>query len=334
MEREQIDDLNTGFVEELFADYLAAPESVDPQWRALFEANPEALLEHLPLLRRLRELYPDGVPDENGAPAAAPAVTAGEAEAPPDRLLLGGVAAGMSLVKAHRTHGHLSARLDPLGSEPPGDPALDPDRLEPRLTPELMASIPASVLRLYVKAETLVEALPVLRETYCGTMAFELEHISSHEQRLWLREAIESGTFRRPFAPEEKKALLSRLSDVEGFERYLRRAFLGQKQFSIEGLDVMVPMLDEAIELAADDGARRVVLGMAHRGRLNVLAHTVGREVDAILREFEGERVLEAVSADLESGSGDVKYHLGAEGVRETQSGEVTVSLVSNPSHL
>jgi 2-oxoglutarate dehydrogenase E1 component len=332
VERDQIDDLNTGFVEELFADYLAAPESVDPQWRALFEASPEALLEHLPLLGRLRELYPDGVPGGNGAPSATPAEPT--TEAPPDRLLLGGVAAGMSLVKAHRTHGHLAARLDPLGSEPAGDPALDPDRLEPRLTPELMARIPASVLRLYVKAETLAEALPILRETYCGTMAYELEHISSHEQRLWLREAIESGQFRRPFSPDEKKALLRRLSDVEGFERYLRRAFLGQKQFSIEGLDVMVPMLDEAIELAASDGARRVVLGMAHRGRLNVLAHTVGREVDAILREFEGERVLEAVSADLESGSGDVKYHLGAEGTRRTASGEVTVSLASNPSHL
>jgi 2-oxoglutarate dehydrogenase E1 component len=333
VEREQIDDLNTGFVEELFADYLAAPESVDPQWRALFEKSPEALLEHLPLLRRLRELYPDGVPGGNGAPAAvAPAPEVGEAQA--DRLLLGGVAAAMSLVKAHRTHGHLAARLDPLGSEPQGDPALDPDRLEPRLTPELQARIPASVLRLYVKAETLAEALPILRETYCGTMAYELEHISSHEQRLWLREAIESGQFRRPFSPDEKKALLGRLSDVEGFERYLRRAFLGQKQFSIEGLDVMVPMLDEAIELAAADGARRVVLGMAHRGRLNVLAHTVGREVDAILREFEGERVLEAVSTDLESGAGDVKYHLGAEGIHETASGEVAVSLASNPSHL
>jgi 2-oxoglutarate dehydrogenase E1 component len=332
VERDQIDDLNTGFVEELLADYLAAPESVDPQWRALFEASPEALVEHLPLLRRLRELYPDGMPGGNGAPAPAAAPPAVEAE--PDRLLLGGVAAAMSLVKAHRTHGLLAARLDPLGSEPPGDPALDPERLEPRLTPDLMALIPAGVLRLYVKAETLAEALPILRETYCGTMAYELEHISSHEQRLWLREAIESGQFRRPFAADEKKALLRRLSDVEGFERYLRRAFLGQKQFSIEGLDVMVPMLDEAIELAAADGARRVVLGMAHRGRLNVLAHTVGREVDAILREFEGERVLEAVSTDLESGSGDVKYHLGAAGTRETQSGEVTVSLASNPSHL
>ncbi|MGH3041674.1 MAG: multifunctional oxoglutarate decarboxylase/oxoglutarate dehydrogenase thiamine pyrophosphate-binding subunit/dihydrolipoyllysine-residue succinyltransferase subunit, partial [Gaiellaceae bacterium] len=151
---------------------------------------------------------------------------------------------------------------------------------------------------------------------------------------LWLRDAIESGTYRQPLQADEKKALLGRLSEVEGFERYLRRAFLGQKQFSFEGLDVMVPMLDEAIELAAANGANHVVIGMAHRGRLNVLAHTVGRETDAILREFEGERVLEAVSTDLESGSGDVKYHLGAEAVRETPSGEVTVTLTSNPSHL
>ncbi|MGH3019938.1 MAG: multifunctional oxoglutarate decarboxylase/oxoglutarate dehydrogenase thiamine pyrophosphate-binding subunit/dihydrolipoyllysine-residue succinyltransferase subunit, partial [Gaiellaceae bacterium] len=256
------------------------------------------------------------------------------AEAPPDNVLLGAVAAGMSLVKAHRTHGHLAALLDPLGQEPIGDPALDPDRLEPRLTPELQARIPASVLRLHCPAETLAEALPLLRETYCGTMAYELEHISSHEQRLWLRNAIESGEYRQPLSPDERKALLRRLSDVEGFERYLRRAFLGQKQFSIEGLDVMVPMLDDAIELAAAGGARRVVIGMAHRGRLNVLAHTIGRDVESILREFEGERALEAVTADLESGSGDVKYHHGAEGVRETASGEVAVTLASNPSHL
>ncbi|MGH3013235.1 MAG: 2-oxoglutarate dehydrogenase E1 component, partial [Gaiellaceae bacterium] len=263
------------------------------------------------------------------APAAAPA----RPETPPDDLL-GGVAAAMSLVKAHRTHGHLAAHIDPLGSEPPGDPALDPDRLVPQLTPELQARIPAGVLRLYVPAETLAEALPKLRETYCGTLAYELEHISSHEQRLWLRDAIESGTYRQPLTSDEKQALLGRLSEVEGFERYLRRAFLGQKQFSIEGLDVMVPMLDEAIELAAATGTSHVVIGMAHRGRLNVLAHTVGRQADAILREFEGERVLEAVATDLESGSGDVKYHLGAEAVRETPSGEVVVTLTSNPSHL
>src|SRR5947199_2285324 len=117
-------------------------------------------------------------------------------------------------------------------------------------------------------------------------------------------------------------------------EQYLRRAFLGQKQFSVEGLDVMIPMLDEAIELAAGDGAHEVVVGMAHRGRLNVLAHVVGRPYDVVLREFEGERTIAAVVSTDEGGSGDVKYHLGAQGSRSTEAGDITITLVSNPSHL
>src|SRR4029079_14273417 len=149
-----------------------------------------------------------------------------------------------------------------------------------------------------------------------------------------LRTAIESGRFRTPLDVDERRMLLQKLTEVEGMERYLRRAFLGQKQFSIEGLDAMVPMLDEAIELAAKDGANDVVIGMAHRGRLNVLAHTIGRPYDVILREFEGERQLEAVGSDPEGGSGDVKYHLGAEGTRHTEAGDVTVRLASNPNHL
>jgi 2-oxoglutarate dehydrogenase E1 component len=329
VEPEQFDDLNAGFVQELFARYLDSPEAVDPEWRRLFESGSATLVASHPLVRRLRELYPDSLDGGNGAPGTAAAPPA----APPAELL-GGVAAAMSLVKAHRTHGHLAARLDPLGSEPLGDPALDPDRLEPRLTPELQAQISAKVLRLHVPGETLAEALPQLRETYCGTIAYEIEHISSHEQRVWLRKAIESNRYRRALSTEEGTRLLRRLSEVEGFERYLRRAFLGQKQFSIEGLDVMVPMLDEAFELAAADGAREVVMGMAHRGRLNVLAHVVGRPYDAILREFEGERVLEAVGSDPEGGTGDVKYHHGADGMRKTASGDLRVTLSSNPSHL
>jgi len=324
---QQFEDLNSGFVQELFAQYLASPEAVEPAWRALFEQAPDELLESSPIVKRIRELYPGAV-DGNGAPAP----TSPETQAPP--LLLGAVAAAMALVKAHRMHGHLAARLDPLGSEPVGDPALEPERLEPRLTEELMRQIPAKVLRVHVPGETLADALPHLRETYCGTIAYEIEHISNHEERVWLRTAIESGRYRKALSDDEKRTLLRRLTEVEGMERYLRRAFLGQKQFSIEGLDVMVPMLDEAISLAGLDGAREVVMGMAHRGRLNVLAHIVGRPYDVILREFEGERVLEAVGTDPEGGSGDVKYHLGAVGVRKTESGDIRITLASNPSHL
>ena len=231
-------------------------------------------------------------------------------------------------------HGHLAAHLDPLGSEPPGDPALEPERLIPKLTPELQARVPAAVLRMYVTGDTLADALPRLSATYTGTIAYEIEHIADHEKRVWLRQAIESGKYRTQLSAEEKKELLARLSRVEAFEQYLRRAFLGQKQFSIEGLDVMVPMLDEAIELAAENGAHEVVIGMAHRGRLNVLAHTLGLGYDSILREFEGERTIEAVVATDEGGTGDVKYHLGAAGTRSTPAGEITVTLAANPSHL
>ncbi|HEY7196766.1 MAG TPA: 2-oxoglutarate dehydrogenase E1 component [Gaiellaceae bacterium] len=329
MAHEQLEDLNSGYIQELFTQYLTAPESVDPAWRALFEESPEELLRHQPLLERLRE-HADRIGGNGAAAAPAPA----PAEAPPDDELLGGVAAAMALVKAHRMHGHLAAHLDPLGSEPPGDPALEPERLQPKLTPELQARIPARFLRTYVAGETLADILPLLRATYCGTMAYEIEHISDHEQRVWLRRAIESGEFRRPFSADEQRMLLTRLSEVEGFERYLRRAFLGQKQFSVEGLDVLVPMLDEAIELASAGGAEQVVLGMAHRGRLNVIAHVIGRPYDVILREFEGERVVEAVTTDPEGGTGDVKYHYGSRGIRKTEHGDVDVLLASNPSHL
>ena len=240
----------------------------------------------------------------------------------------------MALVKAHRMHGHLAARLDPLGSEPLGDPALDETRLIPPLTPELQARIPAKLLRVHVPGETLKEALPALREVYCGTIAYEIEHLSDHAERVWLRQAIESGRYRQPLTAEERMRLLDRVSRAEGFEQYLRRAFLGQKQFSLEGLDSMVPMLDEAIEIAAAAGAHEVVIGMAHRGRLNVLVHTVGRSYESILREFEGERTIDAVVANDEGGTGDVKYHLAATGTRATASGEVTVTLAPNPSHL
>jgi 2-oxoglutarate dehydrogenase E1 component len=337
-----VDGLNAGYAQDVLEDYLENPEAVPSEWRRLFESGrSELVASHPGLVRLLETLEVQGngqalkAPVGDGAPVEAePAPpVAPTPEAPADELL-GGVAAAMALVKAYRMHGHLAARLDPLGSEPPGDPALEPERLIPKLTPELQERIPASVLRLYVPGDTLAEALPRLQETYCGTMAYEIEHISDHEKRLWLRRAIESWKYRTPLSAQEKKELLARLSRTEGFEQYLRRTFLGQKQFSIEGLDVMVPMLDDTVELAAEAGAHEVVIGMAHRGRLNVLAHTLGLGYDSIIREFEGERTIEAVVATDEGGTGDVKYHLGAEGTRSTPSGEITVTLAANPSHL
>src|SRR3989441_7260782 len=213
----EIDGLNSGYAQALLEEYLDNPEAVPAEWRELFESG--RVVEGLPGLRRLLETLGNGhhlAP----APAAAP-------RADVDEELLGGVAAAMALVKAHRMHGHLAAHLDPLGSEPVGDPALEPERLIPKLTPELQARIPARLLRLYVPGETLAEALPHLRETYCGTIAYEIEHISDHEQRVWLRQAIESGLYRRPLDDAERIELLGRLARVEGMEQYLRRSFLG-----------------------------------------------------------------------------------------------------------
>ncbi|MCA1568811.1 MAG: multifunctional oxoglutarate decarboxylase/oxoglutarate dehydrogenase thiamine pyrophosphate-binding subunit/dihydrolipoyllysine-residue succinyltransferase subunit [Chloroflexi bacterium] len=262
-----------------------------------------------------------------GAPAIAAPGTADD-----DRLKA--VAAGMALVKAYRHFGHMAAHLDPLGAEPAGDPALDPAPLG--LTEEKMREVPAELLRIYVPGETLAEALPHLRETYSGSIAYEVEHIGSHAERVWLRRVIESGEHRLPMDAEDQVALLERLISVETLERFLHRAYLGQKRFSIEGLDTMVPMLDVVIGEAADQGARKVMIGMAHRGRLNVLAHVVGVSYEAILSEFEAGRA-GADTGTVPKGGGldDVKYHLGAEGGYLTADDEeVRVVLSPNPSHL
>jgi multifunctional 2-oxoglutarate metabolism enzyme len=271
---------------------------------------------------------PSALMPSAAAPGAAPVQTT-----VPDEQMLQAVQAASTLVHRFRSHGHLAARLDPLGSEPEGEPQLDPETAG--LTPQVMAQIPARILRMYVPGETLAEALPHLRQTYCGTIAYEIEHISSHRQRVWLREQIESGTFRQPLGAEQRKALLKRLVEVDALERFMHKAYLGQHQFSIEGLDMTVPMLDELIQLAAENGGQEVVIGMAHRGRLNVLAHNLGRSYDTIFAEFEGASTLEAITTIPQGGTGDVKYHHGTQGsYKLPDGGTIRVNLESNPSHL
>jgi 2-oxoglutarate decarboxylase len=251
--------------------------------------------------------------------------------APSDEMLRA-VAAAMAIVSGYRTHGHLAAHLDPLGSDPAGDPKLDPASYG--LTPSLQAAIPASVLRVFVPGATLADVLPKLREIYSSTIAYEFEHISNTEQRRWLRETIESGAHKISLSPKRQIRFLERLTKGETFERFIRKTFLGQKSFSGEGLDVMVPMLEETLEMLADEDTPNAVLGMAHRGRLSVIAHVVNMPYEELLGEFEAAHQRGEMNDD-DDVTGDVKYHHGATGVYNTSSGkQIMVTLQHNPSHL
>ncbi|MGB1711653.1 MAG: multifunctional oxoglutarate decarboxylase/oxoglutarate dehydrogenase thiamine pyrophosphate-binding subunit/dihydrolipoyllysine-residue succinyltransferase subunit [Miltoncostaeaceae bacterium] len=268
------------------------------------------------------------------APDAGPAPVAASA----DEQTLTAVAGAMSLLRAFRTYGHLAAHLDPLGSEPPGDPSLDPAWVG--LTPEQMKLVPASLLGVAVPGATFSEAYPALKDTYCGTIAYEIEHISDHDQRQWLREFIESGQVRARLPRDERRAALERLVSVEVFERFLRRTYLGQKTFSLEGCDALIPMMDEVVQRVSEAGVPKVHIGMAHRGRLASIMHTLGRPPESILAEFEGQVEYTDDGEDHADGepyaaAGDVKYHLGAEGTFRSRAGKsVHVFLDANPSHL
>ena len=288
-----MDGLNAGYAAVLLDEYLENPGAVPEEWRKLFEQAGSELLAagHPGLARLLAAAEPSA-----GRPATAAAATSRCSRRPVDEELLGGVAAAMALVKAYRMHGHLAARLDPLGSEPMGDPALDRDALDPAADARAAGADPRlGCCASTSPGETLARrAAAAARDLLRHDRLRDRAHLRPRRARLAARGDRVGPLPRSRSTPEERRALLERLTEVEGFERYLRRAFLGQKQFSIEGLDVLVPMLDEAIELAADGGAHEVVIGMAHRGRLNVLAHIVGRPYESILREFEGERTIDA----------------------------------------
>ncbi|GAC1580170.1 MAG: 2-oxoglutarate dehydrogenase E1 component [Candidatus Elarobacter sp.] len=265
----------------------------------------------------------------------SPAQTA-EVPGLPSEEMLRAIAAGMAIVSAYRRHGHLGATLDPLGTAPPGDPSLKPATYN--LTPAMMQAIPASILRVKLPGNTLADVLPKLRETYSSTIAYEIEHISNTQQREWLRDYIETGMHRRQLTPQRRVQVLQRLTKVETMERYFRKQFMSQKTFSIEGLDVMVPMLEETISMLAEDGTKTIVLGMSHRGRLSTIAHVVNRPYEELLAEFESAaqreelRNPESIGDDV---TGDVKYHHGATGEYTTPVGTpVKVELASNPSHL
>jgi 2-oxoglutarate dehydrogenase E1 component len=233
---------NAGYVLELYDRYKQDPESVDAATRALFA----------------RWSPPVDAVDGGTVPAVTQAIEK--------------VTGAVSLAQAIRGYGHLSAQLDPLGSEPLGDPAL---ALETHgLAEEDLRDMPANLVGgpLGRTAANALEAIQMLREVYTSRIGYDYDHVRIPEEREWLREAAESQRYRPSAEPDYSKALLERLTEVEAFEHFLKRAFPTKYRFSVEGLDMLVPMLDELIVSSAEMGIDTILIGMAHRGRLNVLA--------------------------------------------------------------
>ena len=246
------------------------------------------------------------------------------------------VARATSLVQAFRDHGHQLARIDPLGSDPPGHPQLDPSFFGTSM--EQLEALPASTVLGDDGDERVPDYLKRLERAWCGSIGYQFEHLESPERVRWLWSQVESGAHAQPLTREEQVELLIRLVRVEGLEQFLHRVYPGQVRFSLEGNDMLVPMVDLVLEVAAARGCREVVMGMAHRGRLNVLAHSVGVGYDEILRQFEGAAPAQdgiLTLPDDESGIGDVKYHHGATRDHVLRDGStVRVTLAPNPSHL
>jgi len=306
---------NLGLVEELFASYLADPHSVSPAWREFFaDRDPPA---------------PPAAPPVSPAPRVAAAAAPAAGAAPTDAESIVKQAGVAQLIRAYRVRGHLRADLDPLRHDPPRLPelelasyGLDAGDLDHRFVAwGLGGSREGLPLR---------RILEVLERTYCGPVGVEYMHIQDPRCRQWLQEHLEAPDSSEPLCADDQLRILDRLNAAEALETFLAKSYVGQKRFSLEGAETMIPMLDALLEAAAGARIEEAILGMSHRGRLNVLANVISKSCEQIFREFEGD-----IDPATTHGSGDVKYHIGATGVFEARGGgTLRVTLASNPSHL
>lgn len=317
----QLSGANAAFVEELYEAYLSDPSTVSPRWRSYFDTlqtQGAADVAHSPILRRIGEIGRG-----NGKRALATAVAEAHSV---DQARQGGV---LRLINAYRTRGHLAANLDPLGMTPPEvvpDLSLEFHGVsEADLNTEFDAgSLIGSRRRL------LRDVVAQLKGAYCGSIGAEYMHISDYPQRRWMQERLEGPAGKFGFSATQKQRVLERLTAAEGLERYLHNQYVGQKRFSLEGGDSLIPLVDEMIQRAGTGGAKDVIIGMAHRGRLNVLVNTLGKPPRSLFDAFEGKHDEHRDPAH----SGDVKYHLGFSSNVRTPGGIVHLALGFNPSHL
>jgi 2-oxoglutarate dehydrogenase E1 component len=289
---------NDGYIAEQYDAWRRDPASVEESWRQFFTLAAQL---------------------GGGAPVAS-----GGTDPEIPRI----AAAAAALAQNIRVFGHLAVQIDPLGTPPLGAKELTPEFY--RITEADLARVPAEAIGFTDgRFTTAADVIALLRRRYQSRLGYEVTHLPSEEEREWFRKMLRAEQLTRPLTADEKKRVLQQLTQVDGLERFLGRAYQGKKRFSIEGTDALVPMLLEAIEQSAATGTRDVVIGMAHRGRLNVLTNVMGKPFATLFSEFEG-RHGEAPDSE----TGDVKYHMGFEGTRTTASGDVSMTLVPNPSHL
>lgn len=303
---ERFQGVNAGYALELYERFRTDPQLVDPDTRQVFEG-----------------LTP---PDAAGLTATGP--PAGS------RASFRAVVAAVNLAESIRRYGHLGASIDPFGSPPTGDPSFSPSSYG--IDNEDLKRLPASFVGgpAAERSANAYEAIERLREVYCSTTGYDLAQVFVPEERHWLRDSAEMGAFRPPTDAIDADELLDRLTQVDVFERFLHRTFPGKTRFSLEGLDMLVPVLDEIVCDASAGGVRHLLVGMAHRGRLNVLAHILQKPYSQVLAEFKDPVASVIWRIDI-GWTGDVKYHAGAR-VRVTDEGpgQIQVTLAPNPSHL
>jgi 2-oxoglutarate dehydrogenase E1 component len=298
---------NSAYVLDLYERYQQEPDSVDPVTRQYFEQWSPQLA--------------NGVTETETTDSTAV-----------DMHKAVGVA---NYAQAIRQFGHLAAQLNPLGYPPPGDPDVLPEAHG--ITEQELHNMPASFVgEGFSHLRSAFHAVQSLKDIYCSSIGYDFEQVHEPTERQWLREAIESRRYAVQFSNEENIALLDRLTQIETFELFLQRSFPTKYRFSIEGLDMMVPMLDELVKSSVTSKITNVAIGMAHRGRLNVLAHIMGKEYQDILADFKDPLKLQEVSHAIGWTIGDVKYHKGVERTVTATNGEtsVTVTMPPNPSHL
>ncbi|MBM7703618.1 2-oxoglutarate dehydrogenase E1 component [Metabacillus iocasae] len=311
---------NYGYVLEQYELYEQKPEEVDPELKELFDVwgappSTEELSDNRVLLK-----------DDNRG-SVAPMNTAK-------------IAAAIKFAENIRTYGHLYASINPLEEQKKDMVLLHLE--DYNLTEEDLKGIPVNILcedaPSHVKNG--LDAINYLTELYTKTISFEFHHVHNLEENKWLTQMVEKGEISHPLSSEKRINVLKRLTEVEDFEQFLHRTFVGQKRFSIEGVDMLVPLLDEIISCSVQDGPKTVNIGMAHRGRLNVLAHVLGKPYEMIFSEFQHSPNKDLVPSEGSTGinygwTGDVKYHLGADTqIKDESTVRARLTLANNPSHL